>query len=74
MDWINIDDRWPEKYQDVIICSNEGIVKPALHMGGGKFSTYVRVNYWMPYPSAPDCVDKVVVEEPKKRRGRPKKQ
>ena len=27
MEWININDRWPEKYQEVIICTNEGIVK-----------------------------------------------
>ena len=74
MDWININDRWPEKYQDVIICSNEGIVKPALHMGNGKFNTYIQVVYWMPYPKAPDNLKHIDVDEPKKKRGRPKKQ
>lgn len=45
MDWININDKWPEKYQDVIICTNEGIVKSALHMGNAKFNTYLQVVY-----------------------------
>ena len=71
MDWININDKWPEKYQDVIICTNEGIVKPSLHMGNAKFTTYMQVAYWMPMPEAPK-IEKIE-ETPKKRRGRHKK-
>lgn len=76
MDWININDKWPEKYQDVIICTNEGIVKSALHMGNAKFSTYLQVAYWMPYPDAPKIESTKIIEEvqPKKKRGRPKKE
>ena len=75
MDWININDKWPEKYQDVIICTNEGIVKSALHMGNAKFNTYLQVVYWMPMPDAPKIETIEVIEEPvKKKRGRPKKE
>lgn len=73
MEWININDRWPEKYQEVIICTNEGIVKSSLHMGNAKFSTYLQVAYWMPYPDAPKMGNSNA-EVPKKRRGRPKKE
>lgn len=74
MDWININDKWPEKYQDVIICTNEGIVKPALHMGNAKFNTYLQVVYWMPMPEAPKFETVKIKEKPvKKKRGRPKK-
>lgn len=72
MEWININDRWPEKYQEVIICTNEGIVKSSLHMGNAKFSTYLQVAYWMPYPDAPK-MENSNAEASKKRRGRPKK-
>ena len=72
MDWININDKLPEKYQDVIICTNDGIVKPSLHMGNAKFTTYMQVAYWMPMPEAPK-IEKTE-ETPKKRRGRPKKE
>ena len=75
MDWININDKWPEKYQDVIICTNEGTVKSALHMGNAKFSTYLQVAYWMPMPEAPKMEVTEVIKEPvKKKRGRPKKE
>lgn len=76
MDWININDKYPDKYKEVIIASNEGIVKSAIYMGNGKWSTFVPVTYWMPYPSPPDIPMKtkeVPVEAPKKKRGRPKK-
>ena len=75
MDWINVNDRLPEKYQDVIICSDTGVVKSAMHMGNAKFSTYLRIIYWMPMPEAPKIENQEMIEEaqPKKRRGRPKK-
>ena len=72
MDWININDKWPEKYQDVIICSNDGVVKQSLHMGNAKFTTYLQVVYWMPMPETPKI--ERAEEIPKKRRGRPKKE
>ena len=74
MGWININDKWPEKYQDVIICTNEGIVKSALHMGNAKFNTYLQVVYWMPMPEAPKIEAEEIEDKPeKKKRGRPKK-
>ena len=75
MDWINIADRLPEKYQDVIVCTDTGRIKAALHMGNGKFDTYMKVLYWMPMPEAPKIEVTEVIEEPvKKKRGRPKKE
>ena len=74
MDWININDKWPEKYQDVIICTNEGIVKSAVQMGNAKFNTYLQVVYWMPMPEAPKFEVEEIEDKPeKKKRGRPKK-
>jgi len=70
MDWININDKQPEKYQEIIICSNQGHVKSALHMGDGKFNTFLQVAYWMPYPKAPDGLNENPVEPIKKKRGR----
>lgn len=74
MDWININDKWPEKYQDVIICTNEGIVKSALHMGNAKFNTYLQVVYWMQMPEAPKFEVEEIEDKPEKKKcGRPKK-
>ena len=79
MDWINIKDKQPTQYQEVIVTSNEGVVKSAIYMGGGKWNTFVPVSYWMPYPNPPAVTSDVVVEvsapteAPKKKRGRPKK-
>lgn len=73
MDWININDKQPSPYQEVIICSDEGRVKSAIYMKDGKWSTFVKVIYWMPMPEAPDMESKDPVEAPKNKRGRPKK-
>ena len=46
-------------------------------MGNLKWTTYNQVVFWMPMPDAPkDLVKKEeepVIEQPKKKRGRPKK-
>lgn len=74
MDWININDKWPEKYQDVIICSNTGVVKSAMYLGNKKFATYLKVVYWMNMPEAPKIETVEIEDKPvKKKRGRPKK-
>jgi hypothetical protein len=76
MNWININDRQPDPYQEVIICSDESNVKSAIYMGNSKWSTFVPVAYWMPYPSPPDVTTNTTeapIEAPKKKRGRPKK-
>ena len=73
MDWINVNDKLPEKYKEVIVASNEGHVRAAIYMGVGKWNTFLPITYWMPFPTPPDGLTKVVVEEPKKKRGRPKK-
>lgn len=61
--------------QHVIVCTDTGRVKAALHMGNGKFDTYMKVLYWMDMPEAPKMEMAEVIEEPvKKKRGRPKKE
>ena len=74
MDWINIKDKQPELYKEVIICSNDGRVKSAICVGNNKWNTFLEVAYWMPFPEAPNGLSVEVVEQPvKKKRGRPKK-
>lgn len=74
MDWININDKLPERYKEVIICSDTGVVKSAIYIGNNKFTTYLQVAYWMPMPEAPKIETVEIKEEPvKKKRGRPKK-
>ena len=77
MEWFKISDKEPEKYEEVIICTDTGKVKSATYMGGFKWTTYSQVDFWMPMPKPPQNVSKEketpVVEQPKKKRGRPKK-
>lgn len=77
MEWFKISEKEPEKYEEVIICTDTGRVKSATYMGGLKWTTYSQVNFWMPMPNAPKDVIKKeevpIVEQPKKKRGRPKK-
>lgn len=72
MDWINISEKYPNPYEEVIICSNEGRVKSAIYVNNGKWNTFLNVVYWMPMPKAPE-IQNVEVEQVKKSRGRPKK-
>ena len=74
MDWININDRYPEKYQEVLIASDDGRVKTAIYMGNGKWSTYLPIVCWAPFPAPPDGLVEIPIEAPKKKRGRPKKE
>lgn len=75
MEWIKVGDKEPDKYQNVLICTDDEIVKAVTYMGAGKWSTYCKVIGWMPYP-APMKVEpeesKSATEQPKKR-GRKKK-
>jgi hypothetical protein len=77
MEWIKLSDKEPEKYEEVIVCTDMGSVKSAKYMGGLKWSTYSQVIMWMPMPYAPNEItekeEETVVEQPKKKRGRPKK-
>ena len=77
MEWFKLSEKEPEKYEDVIICTDTGSVKSAKYMGGLKWSTYSNIVFWMPMPNAPKGLTKEeeapVVEQPKKKRGRPKK-
>ena len=74
MEWINISEREPKKYEDVIICSDTGKVKSATYFGSLKWSTYLQVVLWMPMPEAPvELVGESNKTEPlKKKRGRKK--
>ena len=74
-DWIKPSDKEPDKYQDVLICTEDLKVKAVMYMGAGKWSTYCKVIGWMPFPEPMKKVpeeSKDVVAQPKKR-GRKKK-
>lgn len=73
MDWININDKQPELYQEVIVTSSDGRVKSSKYMGNFRWSTYTPILYWMPFPESPAITRDIIVEVPKKRRGRPRK-
>ena len=74
MNWINVNTKPPEKFEEVIVATDTGKVKSAIYTGNGKFTTYMNVTHWMPMPKAPEAIEEAEVEEPvKKRRGRPKK-
>ena len=75
MEWIKVTDKEPDKYQDVLVCTEDFKVKAVMYMGAGKWSTYCKIIGWMPFPEPM----KEVPEESKdaavqpKRRGRKKK-
>ena len=71
MNWINAKTQPPERYQEVIICSDEGKVKSAIYLGDGKYNTFLNVVYWQPMPEAPDDIESDTAEP--KKRGRKKK-
>lgn len=75
MDWINVNDKLPSQYQEVIAAIDDGRVKSAMYMSNGKWNTFLNVTHWMEYPEAPEIVVEAKVEEDpiKKRRGRKKK-
>ena len=73
MDWIKVSDQPPNLFQEVIICSSDNKVKAAVYLKNGKWNTFLDVEYWMPMPEPPHSDSKVVPEELKKKRGRPKK-
>lgn len=72
-EWIHISERHPEKYQEVIICSDEDKVKGAIYMGDNKWNTYTRVEWWQPLPKAPKRKAPIESGEEPKKRGRKKK-
>lgn len=67
--WVSIEERLPEESDGMVLLTNgkvvtsgyrnhmfrldgeEGIYTPAIRKGGG----YLRVTYWMPLPTPPDC-------------------
>lgn len=73
MDWISVKDRLPNNFNEVIVATDDGIVKSAMYMSNGKWNTFLNITHWMEYPEAPevDAVDEE--DEPIKRRGRKKK-
>lgn len=72
MNWINAKTQPPDKYQEIIICSDEGRVKSATYLGDGKYNTFLNVAYWQPFPEAPENIENGEVE-PVNKRGRKKK-
>lgn len=74
MEWKKITEEEPKKYEEVIICSDTGKVKPATYLGGLKWSTYFQVVLWMSMPDAPTefVVEHKEAEPPKQKRGRKK--
>lgn len=78
MNWINVNEKLPTKYAEVIVCSRDGAVKSAVYLDNGKWTTYIPVTHWMSYPEPPvieneDKKEEKPVEPVKKKRGRPKK-
>ena len=72
MDWINVKDRLPDNFHEVIVTTDDGRVKSAMYMFDGKWNTFLNVTHWMEYPEAPEVVVSDE-EEPIKKRGRKKK-
>ena len=76
MEWFDAKTNPPKPYQEIIICSDNRNVKPAIYLGNGKYNTFVNVVYWQPFPNPPEILNEVNethVETAKKKRGRPKK-
>lgn len=67
MEWKKITEEEPQKFEEVIICSDTGKVKPATYFGGYKWSTYLQVVLWTPMPEAPAEIGKHNKPEQKKR-------
>ena len=70
--WIHISNP-PEKFEEVIICSDEGKRKSAIYMGDGKWTTFLKVEWWQPFPAAPKRENVTTETEAPKKRGRKKK-
>lgn len=43
MEWIKVSEKEPDKYEEVIICTETGVVKSATYMGVSKWTTYNKV-------------------------------
>lgn len=72
MEWINAITDPPKTYQEVIVCSDEGIVKSAIYIGNNKWNTFLNIVFWQPFPEAPEDLNKDNASTVKKR-GRKKK-
>ena len=72
MEWIDIKTNPPPIYKEVIICSDEGVVKSAVYLGNNKWNTFLNVVFWQHFPEAPENLTKDEVSTSKKR-GRKKK-
>lgn len=76
MEWNYIsDNKYPDQFEEVIICSNLGRVKAATYMGNHKFNTFFDVVCWTSFPEAPikSDINTSEVKMAQKKRGRPKK-
>lgn len=71
MEWINAKEQPPKPYQEIMICSDEGKVKPATYLGNGKYNTFLNVEWWQEYPTPPVTI--VNETTAPKKRGRPRK-
>ena len=71
MEWINAKEQPPKPYQEIMICSDEGKVKPATYLGNGKYNTFLNVEWWQEYPAPPATI--VNETTAPKNRGRPRK-
>ena len=73
MEWIDIKTNPPPIYKEVIVCSDEGIVKSAIYVGNNKWNTFLNVVFWQHFPEAPEDLNKDDATTTVKKRGRKKK-
>lgn len=54
MEWINAEKNSPKKYNDYLICSEDGIIEKALYINDKWYNACGgMVKYWMPLPKPP---------------------
>ena len=57
-EWVNVEEKLPERYENVIVHYKNGKIEFDWQDGQGNFlldGEYGRVTHWMPIPAPPDC-------------------
>ena len=69
-EWFKVSENPPPENMDLLGCTSEGHYK-VVRSCRGRFDTYLNIVWWT-IPVAP-ALDEIMEEQPKKRRGRPRK-